>query len=125
MLKWLFGRIKGPDVGRYGEYLAVKFLEKKGYKIIEKNYSTPLGEIDIIARDKTQIVFVEVKTRTSDSYGLPQEAVNYKKQKKIVNSAYFYLSKGRIDNASVRFDVLSISLVGGEKVIEHIQDAIE
>ncbi|MEE8424042.1 MAG: YraN family protein, partial [Thermodesulfobacteriota bacterium] len=71
------------STGAMGEELASKFLKKQGYKIVEKNFRTSLGEIDIIALDKGTITFVEVKTRKSTAFGYPQEAVGLKKQKKI------------------------------------------
>ena len=69
-------------LGRAGEKLAVDFLKKKGFKILKTNYKTVVGEIDIIAQDREYIVFIEVKTRSSDNYGLPREAVDRKKQEK-------------------------------------------
>lgn len=112
------------QIGNEGEALAVEHLKEKGYKIIEKNYKTPIGEIDIIAEDKNTIVFVEVKTRSSDFFGCPFEAVGSKKQQKLKNLALFYLKqKGR--ESAVRFDVLSIYFRDGKKEIEHIKDAFE
>ncbi len=69
-------------MGRAGEKRAVVFLKKKGFKILKTNYKTVFGEIDIIAQDKDTIVFIEVKTRTSDNYGVPSEAVDKRKQEK-------------------------------------------
>ena len=73
-------------LGRAGEVKAVDFLKKKGFKILKTNYKTALGEIDIIAEDDGVVVFIEVKTRTDDSFGVPSEAVNYKKQQKYILS---------------------------------------
>lgn len=111
-------------IGSKGEDLAVKFLKDKGYKIISRNYKTPIGEIDIIAEDNGILVFVEVKTRTSNLFGYPFEAVGTKKQHKLKNLALLYLKKNKSER-SVRFDVLSISLNNDKKDIEHIQDAFE
>jgi putative endonuclease len=80
-------------LGRAGELKAAEFLKKAGYKIIKKNYRTPFGEIDIIALDGETLVFVEVKTRSSDDYGAPSEAVNQKKQEKYVRTALSFLQK--------------------------------
>ncbi|MBM4128834.1 MAG: YraN family protein [Nitrospira sp.] len=112
-------------LGSEGETFAVAFLEKRGYKIISRNYKTPIGEIDIIAQDGNTIVFVEVKTRKDESLGKPFEAVNKKKQQKLKNLALFYL-KARGKEYPVRFDVLSI-LYGDDKKkhVEHIKDAFE
>ena len=111
--------------GDLGEAIATKFLKKSGYKILELNYRTPLGEIDIIAKDKETIVFVEVKTRSSKKFGLPGEAVNYQKQRHIRNSALYYLkSKGLLDKVSARFDVISILMSNiTDYEIEHLQNA--
>jgi len=112
-------------LGSKGEDLAIQFLKKKGYRIIKRNYKTSVGEIDIIARDGNTIVFVEVKTRTNDSFGYPFEAVNKKKRHKLKNLALLYL-KRQVKESPVRFDVLSIFYADGrERKIEHIKDAFE
>ncbi|MEW6416667.1 MAG: YraN family protein [Nitrospirota bacterium] len=113
-------------LGTEGEELAVRFLKnKKGYKIITRNYKTPIGEIDIIAKDGDTLVFIEVKTRTDDSFGYPFEAVNKRKKQKLKNLALFYL-KNQGKEFPIRFDVLSIFCMdNGEKEIEHIKDAFE
>lgn len=112
-------------LGSKGEDLAIQFLKKKGYRIIKRNYKTSVGEIDIIARDGNTIVFVEVKTRTDDSFGYPFEAVNKKKRQKLKNLALLYL-KRQVKESPVRFDVLSIFYTDGrEREIEHIKDAFE
>ena len=77
--------------GKAGEDLAVRYLKKKGYKVLEQNYTCPVGEIDIIARDKKTIVFVEVKTRRSMSYGSARLAITPHKQRKISMTALYYL----------------------------------
>ena len=79
-----------------------------GYKIVETNYKNRIGEIDIIALDKSTIVFVEVKTRLSAAFGLPQEAVNLKKQQKIFNTAQLYLMQTHQFGKPCRFDVIAI-----------------
>ena len=71
-------------LGRAGERLATEFLKKSGLEILQRNYKTHLGEIDVIALDKDTVVFVEVKTRTNDDYGSPSEAVNNRKCEKIL-----------------------------------------
>lgn len=113
------------SVGDRGEDIAVRFLKKKGYKIIERNYRTPIGEIDVIAGDKKTLVFVEVKTRLCDSFGYPEEAVDYRKKKKIEKVALYYLSKIKQEVPS-RFDVISIRLTPDNKEeIEHFTNAFE
>jgi putative endonuclease len=112
-------------LGIEGEDLAVKFLRKIGYKIIAKNYKTQIGEIDIIARDGDTTVFIEVKTRTNDSFGYPFEAVHSGKRRKLKNLALMYLKK-QGKELPVRFDVLSILCTeNGKKEIDHIKDAFE
>ena len=101
------------ELGKLGEEKAIEFLIKNGYKIIEKNYKTKIGEIDLIAKKKKEIVFIEVKTRSSDKFGLPEEAVNERKLKKIEKVALLYLNSKKID-LPYRFEVLSIMKVGND-----------
>jgi len=112
-------------LGSEGENLAVKFLKGKGYQIIERNYKTPLGEIDILAMDGNTLVIVEVKTRTDNIFGYPFESVNERKRQKLRDLASLYLKRlGK--EPPVRFDVLSILYRDrGKKKIEHIKDAFE
>jgi putative endonuclease len=112
------------SLGKKGEELAVRFLKKEGYRIIDKNYRTPFGEIDIIADDGGVLVFVEVKTRSGDVFGSPFEAVDRRKRDKIRKVALCYLKKIKKEPAA-RFDVLSIDCECGEKKIDHIKDAFE
>jgi len=110
--------INKSKIGKEQEEVAINYLKKKGYKIIHKNYSCKLGEIDIIAEYKNVVVFVEVKYRKSDYFGLPREAVNYYKQQKIKRVATFYLKWNRTLNTSCRFDVIEIL----DSNIEHIEN---
>jgi putative endonuclease len=112
------------NLGERGEELAVKFLKKKGYRIVKKNFSTPMGEIDIIAEQNGTLVFVEVKTRESIDFGHPYEAVNRRKRKKIANVALLYLKKLK-EPPPCRFDVVSISYERGVPECELIPDAFE
>ncbi|MDP2168236.1 MAG: YraN family protein [Thermodesulfovibrionales bacterium] len=117
--------MKNKALGAEGEDMAVKFLKKKGLKILERNLRTPFGEIDIIAKDGGTVVFIEVKTRLSDYFGHPAEAVGYRKKKHIERAALYYLSARR-HNAAARFDVISIIMrPGAGEAIEHIKDAFE
>jgi len=112
-------------LGTKGENIAVRFLQKKGYRIVARNYKTPVGEIDIIARDGETTVFIEVKTRTVVSFGYPFEAVDNRKKHKLKNLALLYLKRQGKESA-VRFDVLSIFCRdNGIQDIEHIKDAFE
>ena len=106
-------------MGRAGENRAVEFLKNKGYKILKTNYKTPFGEIDIIAEENSVIVFVEVKTRTSEDFGLPCEAVDKRKQEKYFKTATCYLQKEKKMDSECRFDVIEIE--NGE--INHIFNA--
>lgn len=112
------------QLGSKGEDLAAKFLKDRGFKILSKNFKTPIGEVDIIAEHRKTIVFVEVKTRTNTAFGKPFEAVNLRKREKLKKLALFYIKHHRSD-MPVRFDVLSIEMDGENGRIEHIEDAFE
>lgn len=94
--------------GDRGEQAAAKFLKRQGFRIVQRNYSTPWGEIDIVAVDGTTIVFVEVKTRSSLVAGRPEEAVTSDKQKTLTRMALAYLKKHKLLEHSARFDVVAI-----------------
>ncbi len=111
--------------GEQGESLAVWFLKKKGYKILEQNYRTKLGEIDIIAREKKTIVFVEVKSRKSIRYGNPKWAVTAKKQRTISMVALSYLKATNQSDSRARFDVVAITTNLDEPQIEIVKNACE
>ena len=111
--------------GRQSELLAAKFLVKQGYKILASNYSTPAGEIDIIAKEKDVIVFVEVKARRSDRYGSPERAITKTKQRKISMVALSYLKENRQSNAKARFDVVTVNAGCRDTQIDIIKNAFE
>ncbi len=111
--------------GKDAETIAAKYLKKAGYKILEKNYRSGGGEIDLIAKDKNTIVFVEVKARKSDRYGHPKEAVTYRKQRKISMTALSYLKETKQENKSARFDVVAMIIKNDKTVIEVIKNAFE
>ena len=110
-------------LGRRGEDAAALFLRRAGYKILERNYRTPVGELDIVARSGKLIVFVEVKTRRSSAFGTPQEAVGTHKQRQIVRAAQWYLGDGGGKGLQPRFDVIAVLERDGEPQIEHLVDA--
>ena len=112
-------------VGQRGEALAFKHLKKKGYKILERNFKSPIGEIDIIAREGRTIVFVEVKARSSDDFGAAKWAVDGKKQRKLSLLALDYLKRHSLLDQSARFDVVAIDGVQGQETIELIQNAFD
>ena len=111
--------------GEKGEFLAVRYLKKNGYKILEQNYRTPLGEIDIIAKEKDTIVFVEVKSRKSIRFGSPKWAVTAKKQRKISMVALHYLKTKKQTDAKARFDVVSVISNQDDSQIDIIKNAFE
>ena len=111
------------ELGDQGEALAVAALKKQGYKIIERNYLTPLGEIDIIAKHRGILVFIEVKTRKSQRFGTPAEAVHPAKQAKLRRLANYYLKQKRLGAVEVRFDVVGITVQDGNPVVEIIPNA--
>ncbi len=111
--------------GKISESIAEKHLRKKGYKILERNYSTNIGEIDIIAKHKKTIVFIEVKARKSDRFGAAKYAVTLKKQKKISMVALSYLKKTENINSRARFDVVAINESRGGSSIEIIKNAFD
>jgi len=112
-------------LGKSGEELAVALLEKNGYRILARNYKTKLGEIDIVAYDKDTICFVEVKTRHSDKYGMPQEAISGFKQRQISKAALMYLQKNHLLDKNARFDVVSIIYSQNLPKLDLIKDAFE
>ena len=113
------------QLGHKGESIAVGFLKKNGYKILEQNYQNKLGEIDIVAKDRDTLVFVEVKTRRSDQYGHPKWAVTPRKQRKISMVALYYLKENRLSNPKARFDVVTILDRQKAPVVEIIKNAFE
>ncbi|MDM8550468.1 YraN family protein [Desulfobacterales bacterium HSG2] len=108
--------------GKKSESAAVRHLVKNGYSILEQNYHTKQGEIDIIAKDGDTIVFVEVKARRSDRFGSPKWAITSKKQKKISMLALYYLKATNQSYAKARFDVVAISVRKPEMIPEENRD---
>jgi len=105
--------------------LAVDLLRENGYKIIARNYKTRLGEIDIIAREKDTVCFIEVKARRSDKFGFPQEAVLRTKQRQISKVALGFLKDKNLLDRKARFDVVSVIFVGDEPKLDLIKNAFE
>ena len=108
--------------GKIGEDLARKHLIEKGYKILETNYRNKIGEIDIIALHRNILVFIEVKTRTSISYGYAFEAVNRHKQDKIINTSLGYIKYRNLKDIQYRYDIIEVYLTK-KPGIRHIKDA--
>lgn len=112
------------QTGKEGEKIAAAYLKKNGYRIIEKNYRCVLGEIDIVAREKSELVFVEVKTRKSAELGYPEQAVGINKQKKMSQLALWYLQKKNADTVA-RFDVVAITISTSGNEIKLIKNAFD
>ena len=112
-------------LGNAGENFAANYLENHGYKIIARNFRVRSAEIDIIAEIGGVIVFVEVKTRSSIRYGLPAEAVNFRKQKKIIEAASVFLQDETYADCACRFDVLEVYSSGKNFSVNHIENAFE
>ena len=113
-------------IGRAGEKIAEAFLGDLCFKIIERNFRTPFGEIDLICLDKNTLVFIEVKTRISKSFGSPLLSITEFKKKAILKNVMYYLKRFRLIDTDVRIDIISINLgQNGEfEKLEHIKSAI-
>jgi putative endonuclease len=112
-------------LGKEGERVAELYLKHKGYKLVERNYRCSAGELDLIVLDRGVVVFVEVKTRSGHGFGSPLEAVEFHKQRKMIQAAQYFLSEKRLHQRDARFDVVGISWPGREPVVEHIENAFE
>ena len=113
------------SLGTSGEALAEDHLRGLGYEIVGRDVRTPLGQLDLVAKDGPTLVFVEVKTRAGHSFGLPQEAVDARKIRKLRQLALYYL-KMRPYRGPVRFDVVGLTVSDGRLVrVDHIKNAID
>ena len=114
------------ELGARGEDEAARFLKKQGYRILERNFRSRLGEIDIVARDGDTLVFVEVKTRSGDSFGSPKDAIGKNKMRRITRGSMDYLrTRRKSGDVPARFDVVSVELKDGRFSTEHIKDAFD
>ncbi len=114
-------------IGEEGEEIAAKYLEDKGYKILERNFRCKIGEIDIIAKGGDILVFIEVKSKTGLGYGSPEDMVDRRKQKKVKRVAEFYMREKEIPSQDLdwRIDILAIEFEGGRiRNIELIKNAV-
>ena len=109
--------------GTHGENLAVDYLKKKGYRILERNFRFERGEIDIIAEQHDTLIFIEVKARRSTSFGTPEDAVTSTKQRQIQKVAEGYLFINSVDGKACRFDVIAIQFENGTPNIRHYENA--
>ena len=112
-------------LGKEGERIAEQYLKKKGYRLVERNYRCAAGELDLIVLDHRVVVFVEVKTRTGDGFGSPFEAVEFRKQRKMIQAAQYFLAEKKLQQRDARFDVVGISWPGRDPMVENIENAFE
>lgn len=110
------------ELGKQGEKLAVEFLREHGYEILETNWTFQKAEVDVIAKREDVLAIVEVKTRSSIDFGLPQDFVKPKKIQLLVKAVNEYVTQNDLD-VSVRFDIIAIQKNGNEFIIEHLEDA--
>jgi putative endonuclease len=116
---------KDLPLGVQGEAFAALYLKGLKYKVLQTNYRCRCGEIDVIAKDGSVLVFVEVKTRRGSSYGSPQLSVTPFKQRQISKTALTYLLQNRLMDEHARFDVIALVIRNGEPIVTHIKDAFE
>lgn len=110
------------ELGKFGEEFAVDFLQRNGYEVLETNWTFDKAEIDIIAQKDNVLAIVEVKTRSSTDFGLPQDFVNQKKIKLLVKATNEYVVSHKLD-VDIRFDIIAIHKENGQFHIEHIENA--
>ena len=113
------------QAGMQAQQQAENYLINKGYSILERNYRIRTGEVDIIAKHNSYVIFVEVKFRRGASFGLPREAVGNTKQRRIVHTAMHYISVRNINDRDFRFDVVEVTAKNGQVQINHIENAFD
>jgi len=111
--------------GAEGETTAARYLEKKGYKILEYNYRIAGSEVDLIALKDNTLFFIEVKTRGSDNYGMPEEFVNERKRRKIIQAAKFFTACKKYEDHYVQFDIIAVLPLQELDSVYHIEHAFE
>ena len=125
---WLGRSLQAGDLGKLGERKAEEFLSKAGYKLLYRNFRPRRGgEVDLVfrTRSRLELVFVEVKTRSSERFGQPAEAVTWEQQRRIVGAADEWLSMLEVDEVTARFDIVEVLLLEGTWSIRHIPDAFK
>ena len=115
---------KKQNLGKYGEDIAVKYLKNRHYIILERNFRSKQGEIDIIAKDNNELIFIEVKTRRNLKYGTPAEAVDNKKIQHIYNTANLYLKLKNVRNIIIRFDIIEVYILNNRYCVNHIKQIL-
>lgn len=112
------------ELGTRGEDAACAFLERRGHTIVERNWKDKRGEIDIISLEGEELVLTEVKTRSGEDFGSPEDAVDPRKQKRLRRLGGAYLTHASLDDVSVRFDVIAIRYLGDDRaLLRHHRDA--
>ena len=114
--------INSKTTGDVGEAIAVQFLENEGYTVVERNYRYERGEIDIVAENNDELVFVEVKSRHSRAFGTPEDAITEKKESYLKRTAEGYVFQHHLENKRCRFDVIAVEWKGMEPQIRHIKN---
>ena len=116
--------MKAKPLGRKGEDLAASYLRELGWEVIERNYRSWLGEIDLVCRDHDTLVFVEVKTRTGTDFARPDQSVTLRKQAKLRRLVEDYLVTHRLESRDVRFDVMGVTVGSRRPQFDHIVGAL-
>lgn len=116
---------KDHELGKLGEEVIANYITRLGYKILDRNFECKQGEIDIIALDNKELVFIEVKTRTGINYGEASEAITKYKKRHLLNSIKYYLYKRNLEDEFVRIDVAEVYVEGKNIKINYIKKAIE
>ncbi len=125
-MRWgrAYAGLSQKQLGRLGEKLGARFLRRRGYRIIARNYTCLAGEVDLVALDEDSVVFVEVKTRRDDAAGHPEDAVNFRKRRQLTSVAKYFLLETGNQHRPCRFDVIAVVLKDGCKPeVEHFLDA--
>jgi putative endonuclease len=117
--------MRSSVVGHEGEALAVDYLKKRGYRIIEQNYRCQLGEIDIVAVDRKTLCFIEVKTRSTGGYDRPEVSVHTQKQRRLSRVALWFLKQKHLEDVKARFDVVAIRRRGDLNEVHHFKNAFD
>lgn len=110
------------DLGRYGEDQAAIYLQDRGYEIIDRNWRSPVGEIDLVAKDKDRLVFIEVKTRNGSGYGHPFEAITVNKVARMRRMVAEWCLAKQVSGVKVRLDAVAVLMTGGRVHIEHLKE---
>jgi putative endonuclease len=108
-------------LGKYGEDAAARFLQDRGYTILERNWRCEIGEIDLIAKHKNQLVFIEVKTRSGNGFGHPFESVTKTKVSRMRRLAAAWVAINNLQSSSLRLDAISVLVRSGHVAIEHLK----